>query len=65
VAALPTEVSRDDPGLAALPDEVSPDDAGESGLDEITSSVFVTRLDGHVTAAAGWCRWLISAFDRF
>jgi GNAT superfamily N-acetyltransferase len=51
------EVPHDDPAVVKLLASVPLDDAGESGLDEITSSAFVTVDDGAVTAAAGWRRW--------
>jgi GNAT superfamily N-acetyltransferase len=56
-AATAVELPAGDPGVAALLASVPSDDAGESGLDDITSSAFVSFEDGRVTAAAGWRRW--------
>ncbi|MEU8073454.1 GNAT family N-acetyltransferase [Micromonospora sp. NPDC049151] len=45
------------PDLDRLTADVSEDDVAESGLDEITSPVFVVRLEARVVAAAGYHQW--------
>ncbi|MFZ4267438.1 GNAT family N-acetyltransferase [Streptomyces arboris] len=47
-----------DAALRALSEEAGEEDAGESGLEEITSPVFVVRDGGtRVLAAAGYAHW--------
>ncbi|MDO3683436.1 GNAT family N-acetyltransferase [Micromonospora sp. C28ISP2-4] len=45
------------PELDRLVADVSEDDVAESGIDEITSPVFVVRDRGRVAAAAGYRHW--------
>ncbi|WP_406601223.1 GNAT family N-acetyltransferase [Micromonospora yasonensis] len=45
------------PDLIRLVADVSEDDAAESGIDEITSPVFVVRNRARVVAAAGYRQW--------
>lgn len=45
------------PDLHGLLSEVPEDEAAESGIDEITSPVFVVREHDRVAAAAGYRRW--------
>jgi hypothetical protein len=52
-SAIAVELPADDPEVAALLTSVPPEDASESGLDEITSSAFVSVEDGRGTTA-GW-----------
>lgn len=55
----PTErLTPGDAALRALSEEAGEADAGESGLEEITSPVFVVRGGGaRVVAAAGYAHW--------
>lgn len=50
-------VPTDHPDLRVLAQRAGADDAGESGLDEVTSPVFVVREGSEVVAAAGYRTW--------
>ncbi|MCX5124824.1 GNAT family N-acetyltransferase [Streptomyces sp. NBC_00347] len=51
------ELAPGHPALLGLAQSVGQQDAEESAIDEITSSAFVVRADGHVVAAAGYRAW--------